>query len=158
MEILNRTKKTKKKMKSRKNPFADNKTIRTIDYYRISYLLVAGFMFLFTEVGRFIYRPYIYKNSIDDFGIADSIGNLGGIIVQIFFMLAIANSQKKKGFNLIAFAVLGFVIYEFAQPYLPKGVFDWKDVYGTLIGGIISTILLILIKIFLKNKVIYIFK
>ena len=130
-------------MKSRNNPFTDDIAIRTIDYYRISFLLVAGFMFLLTEAGRYIYRPYIYESNIDDFGIADSIGNLGGIIVQTFFMMTIVNSPRNKGFNLIAFAVVGYVIYEFAQPYLPKGVFDWKDVYGTIIGGIISVIILL---------------
>lgn len=145
-------------MKSRNNPFTDDIAIRTIDYYRIVYLLVAGFIFLLTEAGRFVYRPYVYKNNIEDFGLADSIGNLGGIIVQIFFMLAIANSPKKKGFNLILFAVAGYVLYEFAQPYLPKGVFDWKDVYGTIIGGIISAVLLICIRLIVKNKVIYMFK
>jgi len=145
-------------MKSRNNPFTDDIAIRTIDYYRIVYLLAAGFMFLLTEAGRFVYRPYVYKNNIDDFGLADSIGNLGGIIVQIFFMLAILNSPKKKGFNLILFAVVGYVLYEFAQPYLPKGVFDWKDVYGTIFGGIISVVLLLFIKLMIKNKLIYVFK
>ena len=142
-------------MKKRDNIFTDKLAIRTIDKYRISYLLTAIIMFIITEIGRFIYRPYIYENSINDYGIADSIGNLGGIIVQIFFMLAIMNSPNKKGFNLIIFAVVGFVIYEFAQPYLPKGIFDWKDVYGTLIGGVISSIVLLIIRKIVKNKVIY---
>jgi len=145
-------------MKIRNNFFTDDHAIRTIDNYRIIFLLAAGIMFLITEIGRYVYRPFIYKNNIDDFGIADSIGNLGGIIVQIFFMLAIANSPRNKGFNLIIFAVLGYVLYEFAQPYLPKGVFNWKDVYGTIVGGIISALILLCIKTFIKNKVIYHFR
>jgi len=145
-------------MKSRKNIFTDTIAIRTIDYYRIAFLMIAGFMFLLTEAGRFIYRPYIYENNIDDWGLADSIGNLGGIMVQIFLMLAIFNSPKKKRFNLIIFLVLGYVLYEFLQPYLPKGVFDWKDVYGTIIGGIISAIIVTIINLVLKNRMIYQFK
>ncbi len=142
-------------MKKRDNLFTDKIAIRTIDKYRISYLLTAIIMFLVTEAGRYIYRPFIYENKINDYGLADSIGNLGGTIVQIFFFLAIVNSPKKKGFNLIIFAVLAYVIYEFAQPYLPKGVFDWKDIYGTLIGGVISFIVLIILRKIIKNKVIY---
>ena len=145
-------------MKKRDNLFTDKVSIRTIDTYRISYLLIAILMFLITEAGRYIYRPFIYENDIYDYGLADSIGNLGGIIVQVFFFLAIANSPKKKGYNLIGFVVIVYVVYEFAQPYLPKGVFDWKDIYGTFIGGVISFIVLLLVKVFLKNKVIYKFE
>ena len=108
-----------------------------------------------TEIGRNIYRPFIYSNNIDDYGIADSIGNSGGIIVQIFFSLALLNSPSKKVFNVIGFIVIGYILYEILQPYLPRGVFDWKDIYGTLIGGVISLFVLFIVKKIVKNKVIY---
>ena len=109
-----------------------------------------------TEIGRYIYRPFIYENNINDFGIADSMGNSGGIIVQIFFGLAIFNSTKIKGIRLISFFIIGYVIYEFAQLFLPKGVFDWKDIYGTIIGGSVGLILFLLIqKVIKRNKIIY---
>jgi hypothetical protein len=41
------------------------------------------------------------------------------------------------------------------QPYLPKGVFDWKDVYGTLIGGLISLGLLFVFYKLIKNGSVY---
>ena len=143
-------------MKSSKNFFTDEKQLRTIDTKRILYFLVAVFSFLITEAGRFVYRPFVYENHINDFGIADSIGNSGGIIVQIFFGLAIINSNFKQGFSVIAVATGGYILYEFAQPYLPKGTFDWLDVYGTLIGGLIGLIVYILIhKVVKQNKTIY---
>lgn len=142
-----------------KNNFFTNKTsIRTIDSKRIIYFVIAVIFFFLTEIGRNIYRPFIYTNNIDDFGIADSIGNSGGIIVQIFFMLAILNSPRKKVFRVIGFIVIGYILYEILQPYLPRGVFDWKDIYGTLIGGVISLFVLISIKKVVKNKVVYVFK
>ena len=119
---------------------------------------IAVLFFFLTEIGRNIYRPFIYSNNIDDYGIADSIGNLGGIIVQIFFMLAILNSTRKKIIRVIGFIVIGYILYEILQPFLPRGVFDWKDIYGTLIGGVISLIVLLLIKKIVNNKVIYEFK
>jgi hypothetical protein len=140
------------------NFFTDKTSIKTIDRLRIIYLGFAVLFFFLTEIGRNIYRPFIYSNNINDYGIADSIGNSGGIIVQIFFMLAILNSQKKKVFRVIGFIVIGYILYEILQPYLPRGVFDWKDIYGTLIGGVISLFMLIFIKMIIKNKVIYIFK
>ena len=119
---------------------------------------MAVIFFFLTEIGRKIYRPFIYSDNIDDYGIADSIGNSGGIIVQIFFMLAVLNSQGKKIFRVIGFIVIGYILYEILQPYFPRGVFDWKDIYGTLIGGLISLFVLIIIKKIVKNKVIYVFK
>ncbi|PLX06536.1 MAG: hypothetical protein C0598_13560, partial [Marinilabiliales bacterium] len=104
----------------------------------------------------YIYRPYIYENNINDFGIADSMGNLGGIIVQIFFSLAIFNSGRKKGVRIISFLVIGYILYEFAQLILPKGVFDWKDIYGTIIGGLITLIMFFIVHLLVKqNKIFY---
>jgi len=145
-------------MEKNNNFFTDKASIKTIDSKRIIYFVIAVLFFFLTEMGRNIYRPYIYANNIDDYGIADSIGNSGGIIVQIFFMLAILNSPRKKVFRVIGFIVIGYILYEILQPYLPRGVFDWKDIYGTLIGGVISLIILFFIKKIVKNKTIYVFK
>lgn len=142
-------------MKTKSNFLTDENSLKTIDRHRIIYVFVAILFFFITEVGRHVYRPYIYENDINDYGIADSIGNLGGIVVQIFFSLAILNSPGKKAFNLIFFLMIGYIIYEILQPYLPKGVFDWKDIYGTILGGFISGFILIAIRLFIKNKVIY---
>ncbi len=143
-------------MKSSGNFFLDKEKIRTIDTYRIIYFVTFLISFVITETGRHLYRPYIYENKINDFGIADSIGNSGGIIVQIFFGLAIINSTKKKGVRLIAFFTIGYILYEIAQLFLPKGVFDWQDIYGTLIGGIIGLLLFLLIpKVNKQNKIIH---
>ena len=143
-------------MKSSGNFFLDKEQIKTIDTFRIIYFITFLIAFVLTEIGRHLYRPYIYNNKINDFGIADSIGNSGGIIVQIFFGLAIINSTKKKGVRLIAFFTIGYILYEIIQPFLPKGVFDWQDIYGTLIGGSIGLFLFLLIqKVIKQNKIIH---
>ena len=130
--------------------------IKRLDTFRIIYFVMFVLSFGITEIGRYIYRPFIYENNINDFGIADSMGNSGGIIVQIFFGLAIFNSTKIKGIRLIFFFIIGYVIYELAQLFLPKGVFDWKDIYGTIIGGSVGLILFLVIqKVIKRNKIIY---
>jgi len=131
-------------MKSRDNFFLDKNNFRTIDAFRIYYFVMFIFSFVLTEIGRFVYRPFIYNNNINDFGIADSIGNSGGILAQIFFGLAIINPSKKKGIRLIVFFSSGYILYEILQPFLPRGVFDWKDIYGTILGGLVGLIIFLL--------------
>jgi len=135
--------------------FSDEKQIKTINTFRITYFIIFLFSFIFTEIGRNIYRPFIYQNQINDFGIADTIGNSGGIIVQIFFMLAIINSTKKKAYFVIAFLTGGYIIYEILQPILPKKIFDINDVYGTIIGGVIGLLILLLVHKVIKNNKIF---
>ena len=136
--------------------FTDREAFRTIDLFRLLYLVTAVVAFFVTEAGRDVYLPYIYEHGINDLGIADSMGNLGGIVVQIFFSLAILNSQKKKAFNVIGFLVAGYILYEIVQPYLPKGVFDWKDIFGTIIGGVVSVLVLLLLRLIVKNNRVFI--
>lgn len=143
-------------MKSKDNFFTSKDQVKTIDTFRLIYLIVGLVSFFFTELGRFVYRPFIYENNLSDFGIADSIGNLGGIVVQIFIGLAIFNPPFKKGFRLFGFFVMGYIVYEILQPILPRGVFDWTDIYGTLIGGVIAVLLYIIIHAGVKqNNTIY---
>ena len=139
-------------MKSKSTFFTDSDSLRTIDTRRIIYLLICVFSFLITELGRTVYRPFIYSSGINDFGIADSIGNSGGILVQIFFGLTIFNSSRTKGLRLIVFFTVGYNFYEIVQPYLPRGVFDWKDVYATLIGGSVGISIFLLLHRLSKNN------
>jgi hypothetical protein len=101
---------------------------------RVAFLVVAVLAYLATEFGRFVYRPWVRRSGVDDFGLADSVGNLGGIVVQIFLTLAVLNPSRKLSFAIAPLLAAGYILYEFLQSVLPKGVFDWKDVIGTLLG------------------------
>ena len=116
--------------------------IRIPDMVRGAFLCVSVLAFIVTELGRHVYRPYVRAHSISDFGLAGSIGNLGGIVVQIFLMLAVMNPTRKQSYRLAAFLSVGYIVYEFLQPILPRGTFDWNDVFATLIGFCISTLIL----------------
>ena len=56
--------------------FTDNERMKKIDSLRIGYFYLFLLAFGMTELGRYVYRPFIYANNINDFGIADSMGNL----------------------------------------------------------------------------------
>ena len=105
---------------------------------RVAFLLLGTAAFGVTEFGRFVARPFVRSHGINDFGLTGSIGNLGGILVIIFLGCAALNPTREQSFRLAAFYSLGFVAYEFVQPVLPKGVFDWLDVIGTGGGYLIS--------------------
>ena len=105
---------------------------------RVVFISIFAAAFIVTEFGRYVARPYIRNHGLNDYGLTGSIGNLGGILVQIFFGCALVNATRKQSYRLAAFFSLGFVVYEFLQPVLPKGVFDWNDVIGTVIGFCIA--------------------
>jgi hypothetical protein len=113
------------------------------------YFIVFSFFFIATEIGREIYRPYIYRNAIDDLGFADVVGNLLGTIAIIFFQLAVLHATRAQGFRIIALVTVGVTLYELSQSFLPRGVLDWKDVVSTPIAGVVSLGLLLFI-----NKII----
>jgi len=116
--------------------------IRIPDRVRGAFLCVSVLAFIVTELGRHVYRPYVRAHAIHDFGLADSIGNLGGIVVQIFLMLAVMNPTRMQSYRLSGFLSVGYIVYEFVQPILPRGTFDWKDVFGTLLGLCLSILIL----------------
>ena len=105
---------------------------------RAAFLVVGATAFAVTEFGRFVLRPIVRQNGIDDFGLTGSIGNLGGIVVMIFLGCAVLNPTRVQSFRLAAFYAAGFVVYEFVQLVLPRSVFDWNDVIATGLGYFIS--------------------
>jgi len=122
--------------------FSDRERLLAPSRTRFLFLLIAAAAFAATELGRFVYRPWAYERGIADLGLADSIGNLGGIVVQIFVGVAVINPTPVQSYRLAAFFAAGYVLYEFAQPYLPRGVFDWGDVGATVLGWVITVVLL----------------
>ena len=88
-----------------------------------------------TEMVRSFIRPYVYQNNINDFFISDTIGNSTGTITAIFMILTLVGKSNKKDYRLILMIVIGLIGYESMS--LASG-FDLRDVYATIIFGIIS--------------------
>jgi hypothetical protein len=95
-------------------------------------------LFLFTEWGRKVYRPYVYGNGIQDWGMADVMGNLSGTLAIVFFDLAATHATRAQGLRVIGLVTGGLIVYEIVQAVLPRSVFDWKDVAATLLAGAIA--------------------
>lgn len=94
--------------------------------------------FVYSLLINSIYRPYIYINRINDFGIAD-IGNNLAFIPGVYFL---SNIIRKKyvisKYNDIWLCFLLFSTVELISYFLPFiGAFDMKDIFGLLIGAVI---------------------
>lgn len=117
----------------------DKERIFKIDKKRFIFFGIFISMFVITEIGRKIYRPYIYSNNIFDFWIADTIGNFTGTIAIIYFDLAGVNPYYKKGKWFILIITCGLIVYELVQYILPgRNTCDWRDIVATIIAGVIS--------------------
>lgn len=126
---------------SKSQNFVNKERLVKIDKIRIIYFSIFLFAFALTEIGREIYRPYIYANGFYDYGIADTIGNFYGTITQIYFMLFLVYPTYKNGKFFFPFFVFGYALYEVWQLFLEGSIFDWKDIVATLIAGLLSFVL-----------------
>ena len=93
--------------------------------------------FIITELGRNFYRPYIYSHTINDYFIADTIGNSFGTVTIIFFTLTMVGKGINTDFILISTIILGLLLYE-GSNYLFHYPIDINDLIATILFGLIS--------------------
>lgn len=96
--------------------------------------------FAVTELGRSFYRPYIYAHKIDDYFIADTIGNSFGTITAIFMILTLSGKGSNKDYKLLFIITAGLIVYEFLN-LTGKTAVDINDIIATVIFGAISALL-----------------
>jgi hypothetical protein len=90
-----------------------------------------------TEMARSFYRPYIYANEIDDWVIADTIGNSFGTITAVFMILTMSVRGTSWDWRLVAMVLIGLIGYELLN-LADDHSFDLNDVLATLGFGAIS--------------------
>ena len=106
-------------------------------YKAINFTIGISALLIYEFVGRPIYRPYIYNNKINDFHIADTLGNTFGTLPTIFFLIALLSNDTTKGNYLIKLGTLSVVVFELAHPLLGKPIDIW-DIIATIMTGFIS--------------------
>jgi hypothetical protein len=110
-------------------------------------LFIAIIAFSITELGRSFYRPYIYENKIEDYLIADTIGNSFGTVTAIFMILTLSGKGTNKDWILVLIIIAGLLVYELLN-LTGKTAIDINDMIATVIFGTISA----LIYLFLLRK------
>ena len=98
--------------------------------------LAVGFsaLLIYEFFARPIYRPYIYSHQINDFHIADTLGNSLGTIATIFIFLGLIGKTEAQHIFLIKTITISLILYEVVHPLLGKPM-DFWDVLATLLTG-----------------------
>lgn len=104
--------------------------------------LAVGFiaLLIYEFFARPIYRPYIYSHQINDFHIADTLGNSLGTIATIFIFLGLIGNTRAQHEFLIKTITISLILYEVAHPVLGKPMDPW-DVLATIIAGVFCWVL-----------------
>lgn len=93
--------------------------------------------YFITEMARSFYRPFVYANHINDWVIADTIGNSFGTVTAIFMILTMAGRGTSWDWRLVGTVILGLLGYEVLnlQGHHPL---DVNDIVATLVFGSVS--------------------
>jgi hypothetical protein len=91
---------------------------------------------IYELIARPIYRPYIYKNNINDFHLADTIGNTLGTIATVFVIIGFIGQGRTQHTFLIRTIVISVALYEVAHPLLGKPIDPWDIAATFLTGGL----------------------
>jgi hypothetical protein len=91
---------------------------------------------IYEFLARPIYRPFIYRNNINDFHLADTIGNSLGTIATIFVLIGLIGQGRTQHLFLIKVITISVTLYEIAHPLLGKPIDPWDIVATILTGGL----------------------
>ena len=97
-----------------------------------------------TEIGRGVYRPFVYAHGLDDFGVADTLGNSFGTLTAIFSVLVLAGQGTRRDLALIPLATLGLIVYELIDTFSGAPV-DAADLAATLCFGVLAAVAYLLL-------------
>jgi hypothetical protein len=107
---------------------------------KINLTIGATAILILEFLARPIYRPYIYRNHIDDFHLADTLGNSLGTVAAIFVLIGLIGQGRIQHLFLIKTITISVVLYELAHPLLGKSIDPW-DIVATFVTGWLCWIL-----------------
>lgn len=92
------------------------------------------------ETARAYYRPFIYSNGINDYHIADTLGNSLGTVATVFVFASLLGRQSAQDSFLIRAVTISVLVYEVAHPLLGKPIDPW-DIAATVLAGLFCEVL-----------------
>ena len=82
------------------------------------------------------YRVFIYSNNINDFHVADTLGNSLGTSTAVFMVVGLLGNGTTRNAFLIKITTVSMIVYELAQPLLGKPIDPWDIIATVLMGGL----------------------
>lgn len=127
-----------------RNDFKEIRGWRISIYRLINFAIGITALLIYEFIGRPYYRPYIYSNHINDFHIADTLGNSLGTIALVFILASLFSEEKTKGKSMIVLGTVIALSMEILHPLLGKPIDLW-DMLASLITGILCFALFVFI-------------
>ena len=107
---------------------------------RIINLLIGLGAVVLYEIARATYRPYIYSQGINDFHIADTLGNSLGTVATIFVFTSLLGRDLAQEYFMIRTVTISVLLYEVAHPLLGKPIDPW-GMLATILAGVFCEII-----------------
>jgi len=107
---------------------------------KLKYIISYFFIFLVINyILSSIYRPFIYSNNINDFGLADIGNNITFVPGAYFMVLLFRNKPFFCFYKDIYFHTSFLMLIEILSKFIKGiGTFDYKDIIGLLFGAFIT--------------------
>src|SRR4030095_1663318 len=102
---------------------------------RILNLLIGLGVVAVYELARAYYRPYVYLQGINDFHIADTLGDSLGTVATVFVCVSLLGRDRAQDHFLIRTVTISVLVYEMAHPLLGKSI-DPLDIVATVLAGL----------------------
>ena len=107
---------------------------------RIINLVIGISAVILYETARAYYRPFVYSQGINDFHIADTLGNSLGTVATVFVLASLLGRNQAEDYFLIRTVTMSVLVYELAHPLLGKTIDPW-DMVVTVLAGVFCEIL-----------------
>ena len=106
---------------------------------RETYLIISIAVIAIGIILSSLYRPYIYRNNITDFGFADTIGSLVSVIGFCTFVWSRKEHPNRlKNVHILLATFIYGIFWEFLGYINLYGTFDKKDIVAAAISGIFT--------------------
>ena len=106
---------------------------------RLFFLLGSVLCFLLGGLLTYFYRPVIYANHINDWHLADTIGNIVAVPAAAFLFYAV---QKTVRFTKLTVLILDFLAWCLYEAFFSLN-FDWWDILASLIMCFVTYLILL---------------
>ena len=88
------------------------------------------------EAARAWYRPFVYSRGLNDFHVADTLGNSLGTAATVLVFASILGRTHPQALFVLRASAIAVGVYELAHPLLGKPI-DPFDLLATLLAGFV---------------------